>query len=187
MWALSPAGEIRSTSTTQPSPRWHGIRTGSSSRRAPLTAWAGNIWNARDGTLLCHLLENDNARLALSPDGATLATATAGELVLWNTAAWQPRWRTKTGAVDAVPVPAAFSPDGTLLAVALTRQEIQLLDPHTGNPLATLTAPLPLNLVTLRFSADGRHLAAQTLGPVIHLWDLHALRRELRALGLDWW
>ena len=145
-----------------------------------------NIWNARDGTLLHHLLENNNARLALSPDGATLATATAGELVLWNTATWQPRRRSKTGVVDAVPVPAAFSPDGTVLAVALTRQEIQLLDSHTGNPLATLTAPLPLNLVTLRFSTDSRHLAAQTLGPILHLWDLHALRRELHTLALDW-
>ena len=84
------------------------------------------------------------------------------------------------------PVPVAFSPDGTLLAVAATRQEIQLIEARTGDPLATLTPPLPMNLVTMRFSADSRHLAAQTLGPVIHVWDLHALRRKLRVPGLDW-
>lgn len=70
--------------------------------------------------------------------------------------------------------------------MAATRQEIQLLGRLTGDPLATLTPPLPLNLVTLRFSADSRHLAAQTLGTVVHLWDLPALHRELRGLGLNW-
>jgi hypothetical protein len=91
-----------------------------------------------------------------------------------------------TGETGGVPVPVVFSRDGTLLAVALTRQEIQLLDPRTAEPLATLTPPLPVSLETLAFSADGHHLAAQTEGPVIHLWDLHALRRELSALGLNW-
>ena len=144
------------------------------------------VWNAHDGSMLRHLIENKNADLAVSPDGHTLATATASELVLWDTATWQPRRRIASGMTSVVPVPVAFSPDGALVAVAATRQEIHLLDAHSGDPLATLTPPLPLNLVTMRFSADGRHLAAQTLGPVIQVWDLQALRSELRTLGLDW-
>ena len=142
--------------------------------------------NAPAGTKPRRLVENESAGLAVSPDAQTLATATAGELVLWNTATWEPRRRISTGLPAGVPVPVAFSPDGALLAVAATRREIALLDARTGEPLATLTPPLPLNLVTMRFSADGRHLAAQTLGPVIQVWDLRALRAELRALGLDW-
>ena len=142
--------------------------------------------NAQENSKVRHLIENEHAGLAVSPDARTLATATAHELVLWDTATWRPRRRIATGLPAGDPVPVAFSPDGALLAVAATRQEIHLLDARTGDPLATLTPPLPMNLVTMRFSADSRHLAAQTLGPVIHVWDLHALRRELRALGLDW-
>ncbi len=145
-----------------------------------------NVWNARDGTKLRDLIPIENAGLALSPDGTMLATATASELVVWDTATWQPRHRSATGITGTIQLPVTFSPDGRLLAVASTRQEIVLHDAHTFAPLATLTAPVPLNLVTLRFSRDSRQLAAQTLGPAIHLWDLHALRRELRALGLDW-
>ena len=145
-----------------------------------------NIWNVRDGTLRKPLIENENARLAVSPDGATLATSTASELILWDTASWEPRRRIATSIAGGVPLPVVFSADGTLLAFAATRQEVHLLDPHTGEALATLRPPVPLNLVTLRFSPDSRHLAAQTLGPVVHLWALNALRGELRKLGLDW-
>ena len=145
-----------------------------------------SVWNAHDGTKLRHLIEITNAALALSPDGTVLATATATELVLWDTATWQPRHRRQTGLSGTIPVPVAFSPDGRVLAAAMTRQDIMLCDVRTSEPFATLTAPMPLNLVTLRFSPDSRHLAAQTLGPVLHLWDLHALRRELQALGQDW-
>ena len=144
------------------------------------------VWNAHDGTMLKHLIHLENADLGVSPDGLTLATATASELVLWDAVTWQPRLRMPTGLTGGVPLPVTFSPDGSLLAVAATRQAIQLLDARTGDPLAMLTPPLPLNLVTLRFSADGRYLAAQTEGAVIHLWNLPALRQALRGMGLDW-
>lgn len=132
------------------------------------------------------LIPLDNADLAVSPDARTLATATGNELVLWDSTTWEPRRRMTSGLHSGVPVPVVFSRDGLLLAVALTRQEIHLLDAHTGDPLAILTPPFPVEHVALAFSADGRHLAARIEGPVIHLWDLHALRSELRAIGLNW-
>jgi WD40 repeat protein/tRNA A-37 threonylcarbamoyl transferase component Bud32 len=144
------------------------------------------VWNARDGSMLRHLIELDNAELALSADGRTLATATAAELILWDSATWQPRRRIATGLSGEDPGPVVFSRDGTLFAAALTRHEIHLFDPRTGDPLAILTPPVRVALETLAFSADGRCLAAQTLGPVIHLWELHTLRRELRTRRLDW-
>lgn len=145
-----------------------------------------SVWNARDGVLLRHLIKSENARPAVSPDGTTLATLTAGELVLWDTDSWQPRQRRAAHDMGAVALPIAFSPDGTLLAAALNMQDIHLLHPRTAATLAVLTAPVPLNLETLRFSADSRRLAAQTLGPVLHVWDFVALRGELQRLGLDW-
>ncbi len=162
---------------------WFSVR----GRWVAAASWHGlTVWNAHDGSLRRQLIKFESAALAVSPDGRTLATATARELVLWDTATWQPHRRMALGLSSGDPVPVAFSPDGALLAVAATREEILLLDALTGDPLATLTPPLPLNLVEMRFSADSRHPAAQTLGPVIHLWDLHALRIELRLLGLDW-
>ena len=47
--------------------------------------------------MLQHLIENENAALAVSPDGHTLATAIASELVLWDTTMWKPRQRIATG------------------------------------------------------------------------------------------
>ncbi len=145
-----------------------------------------SVWNARNGTKLHHLIERENAGLAVSPDGRMLATATPAELVVWDTATWKPRHRMEIGLSGTIQLPVAFSPDGRLLAVASNRQDIVLYDARTFAPQATLAAPVPLNIVTLRFSPDSRYLAGQTLGPVIQLWDLPALRLELGKLGLDW-
>lgn len=145
-----------------------------------------NVWDARTGRFTRQLVDRGNAALALSSDGKTLATATATELILWDTAGWEPRRRISTGLNGGVPLPVAFSPDDSILAFAATRQSIALLDAGTFRPVATLTAPIPLNMVALRFSRGGSHLAAQTLGPVIEVWDLATLRAELGKLGLGW-
>jgi hypothetical protein len=70
--------------------------------------------------------------------------------------------------------------------MAATRSEIRLLDAATGAEVATLTAPLPQNMISLVFSADGHYLAGHTLARIAHLWNLHALRRELTAMNLAW-
>ncbi len=46
--------------------------------------------------------------------------------------------------------------------------------------------PLPLGTLPLALSPDGRFLAANLDGRHLQLWDLVMVRRELRALGLDW-
>ena len=144
------------------------------------------IWDARDGRFVRQLISGENAQVAFSPDGRTLATATARECALWDTRSWQAQRRWPLGVSGGVPVPVTFSPDGRWLAVAATRSEIRLIDTRTGNELATLTPPLPQNLDSLVFSADGRYLAGHTLTRAAHVWDLHALRRELKAMKLAW-
>jgi serine/threonine protein kinase/WD40 repeat protein len=144
------------------------------------------IWNARDGRFIRQLISGDNAQLAFSPDGHTLATATPRECALWDTHSWQAQRRWPLGLSGGVPVPVTFSPDGLWIAVAATRSEISLFEVRTGNEVATLTPPLPQNLNSLVFSADGRYLAGHTLTRVAHIWDLHALRRELAAMKLEW-
>jgi WD40 repeat protein len=144
------------------------------------------IWDTRDGRLIRQLIAQDNARIAISPDGRTLATATPREWVWWDTDSWQPRRRVPLGLLGGVPAPVAFSPDGRLFAIAATRTDVDLLDAHTGEARATLTAPAPQNLNSLVFSGAGPYLAADTLARVVHLWDLRALRDELAVLKLDW-
>jgi WD40 repeat protein len=144
------------------------------------------IWDVRDGNLVHRLILGDNAQAAFSPDGRTLATATTRECALWETQSWQARRRWPLGLSGSVAVPVTFSPDGQQIAVAATRTEIRLVDARTGAELATLTSPLPQNLNSLIFSADGRWLAGHTLARAVHLWDLKSLRRELAAMNLAW-
>src|SRR5262249_3453006 len=49
-----------------------------------------------------------------------------------------------------------------------------------------LLAPDAHRIECLRFSPEGSQLAASTQGRVIQLWDLRAIRQELREVGLDW-
>jgi WD40 repeat protein len=144
------------------------------------------IWDAHTGSPVRQLISGNAAQVAFSPDGRTLATATPRECVLWSTDFWRPQRRWMLGLSGGVPVPVAFSPDGQWLAVAATRSEIRLFDLRTGNELATLTPPLPQNLDSLVFSADGRYLAGHTLARAAHVWDIHALRKELAEMKLDW-
>jgi len=144
------------------------------------------IWDARDGSFIRQLITGDTAQIAFSPDGGLLATSTTRECAWWETQSWRVRRRWPLALSGGVPVPVTFSADGQWLAVAATRSEIRLLDTRTGDELATLTPPLPQNLDSLVFSADGRYLAGHTLARVAHVWDLHALRRELAAMNLDW-
>ena len=85
-----------------------------------------------------------------------------------------------------VPAVIAFSPTGRLLALVSTREQIDLLDPESGQQLAALSAPVPDTLGCLVFSGNDRYLAAETASKLVHLWDLAALHRELAALKLDW-
>jgi hypothetical protein len=82
--------------------------------------------------------------------------------------------------------PLAFSGDGRLLAIARTPEVVQLVDPATGEEVATLTPPYLGPVSCLAFSPDGSHLAVARYDSLISLWDLRQVRRRLAASGLDW-
>jgi hypothetical protein len=72
-----------------------------------------------------------------------------------------------------------------MVAVGYGMSEVRLLRLETLEEIATLTAPEPGLILGLAFSPDGRQLFA-TVSNTVHAWDLHALRRALRDIGLDW-
>jgi WD40 repeat protein len=110
-----------------------------------------------------------DTRLAISPDGCTLAVALPGETLLLDAAAGTERVRLPTpGAAIAAVV---FSPDGRLLAVARTDGEIQLWDVPTG---ALLRGWHGHALVAwrVRFVGDGKRLASVgAFDGAIRLWE----------------
>jgi WD40 repeat protein len=68
---------------------------------------------------------------------------------------------------------AAFSPDGTTLAVGVTDGTVwlwSLADPAHPALIATLTGPAG-HVYSIAFSPDGRVLAAASNDGTVHLWD----------------
>jgi WD40 repeat protein len=126
--------------------------------------------------------ETVTVRLALSPDGRTIATAHAdGRLSLRDIRDEGGGQRYLDHAGGALV--SAFSLDGRSLALGRDQAGIMIFDVATRRPLTTLDVPLS-RLWCLAFSPDGRTLAAGTSkhGEIV-LWDLIAGRPSAKLRG----
>jgi serine/threonine protein kinase/WD40 repeat protein/tetratricopeptide (TPR) repeat protein len=153
--------------------------------------WRGSgvkVWDAAGRGPPRDLAVPGNAGVVFSPDSGWLLTGTGREFRLWRAGTWEPGPVIAREGAGDVPGPAAFSPDGSLLAVAASRSRVELLDPRGLELLARLQGPLSPTLANLRFSPDGSTLAVQPESERegIRFWDLHRIRARLAALGLDW-
>ncbi|MDY7076518.1 MAG: sigma-70 family RNA polymerase sigma factor [Chloroflexota bacterium] len=135
------------------------------------------IWQTLDGTLVNRLAERSSEvlGLAISTDDRLLALGGIG-------AAWI--WETEAGSftlVDSQEYPGsyvndlAFSPDGTILALALSDETVWLRrTPDSGNNDETL---LRLGghtgkVLSLAFAPDGKYLATGSEDNTLNLWQL---------------
>jgi len=126
------------------------------------------------GPMLSH--EDFVGGLALSPDGQTLAAATAGTLDgefmpyirLWNAGSGQAIGDLKTG--QQIPYSISFSADGNLLA-ASTDAYILIWNVPDQQQVAALTNPDGL-VNAVAFSPDGRTLASSSEGGQLALWQV---------------
>jgi WD40 repeat protein len=142
------------------------------------------VWELPAGRLVRELQVGSRALVAFRPDGRWLVISSTTEYQFWRVGSWEPGLRVPRRS--NVPGGMAFTPDGRVLAVVPAVQVLRLIDPDTGSELATLTPPRPSPVSEMRFSPDGSLLAVSTGGAVGYLWDLRLLRRELRAMNLDW-
>ncbi len=137
-------------------------------------------------------------RVALAPDGKTLATdGRAGQTLLWNTATGERRFAL-AGAPDGEDEAAravgslAFSPDGKLLAAGYGHpfahrpgrfpKVVKVWDAHTGAEVRTLAAH-DNTVPGLAFSHDGRLMATAGQDGVAKLWRVGTWAEERRLPG----
>jgi len=79
----------------------------------------------------------------------------------------------------------AFAPDSRTIALAAAYGTMRVLRVPTEEELYRLEIPEQIALNPLCFTADGAQLIAVGQSK-LYVWDLRALRRQLRELKLDW-
>jgi WD40 repeat protein len=129
--------------------------------------------------------ETGSSRVAFSPDGQWLGTSEQDKYRFWQVGSWTPGLVIPRDRLEPDPGPLAFSRDSRMLAIARSAWTVQLIEPATGEEIATLTAPDTQIINSLGFSPDARHLAVATNNHTIQLWDLQLIQRQLEELNLD--
>jgi WD40 repeat protein len=175
---LEPRDDVRSCSVS-PDGRW--VATGHHSNRQ---GFGATVWDARNGQEVKDFPLGNICQVGFSPDGKWLLT-TGGGARLWKVDTWE------EGPPVAPPGEGghfAFAPDGRVLALSGGGfSQVRLVKVDSGAEIARLTVPEQTPLVPTCFSPDGAQLVA--IGPesqLVYIWDLRALRAELKQLSLDW-
>lgn len=116
------------------------------------------------------------SQFEFSPRSDEVAVSSRGGVEFWSTTTWQ-RTRHLTNFTGIL-----YSPDARTLWHYTRFRASGLHDARTAEPLL----PLPAGTVPLAISRDGRHLAVSVDARRMQVWDLAEVRRQLRAIGLDW-
>jgi eukaryotic-like serine/threonine-protein kinase len=127
--------------------------------------------------------------VGFSPDGRWLVSCTANSSApgyyFWEVGTWKrgPFVSTPEISLRAAPV---FSPDGRLVALSVSPQQIRLAETATGRAIAHLSTLQPQGATPLAFSPDGTKLIASTNRKTAMMWELRRIRQQLRTMDLDW-
>lgn len=121
-----------------------------------------------------------------SPNGRWLGVSTSEQTEIWSLETDSRCYQIPRAPGQGTAGPLAFSSDSRILALTCATDAVHLMDASSGTRLVRLPNSR-LSLITdLSFSRDDRFLLVTTSSPLMYVWDLQALRRELRALQLDW-
>ncbi|HEY3915971.1 MAG TPA: ATP-binding protein, partial [Verrucomicrobiae bacterium] len=143
------------------------------------------VWDGRTGELAARL-NDDTSVVSFSPDGQWLGTAGMEHYSIWSAGGWNLMKSFPRDESTLTHGAMAFASPDSLLAVARTRQSVQLRDSTTDEPFCDLIPPVPQSVVTLRLALDASTLAASTPNDLVEIWRLDALRKQLAAMNLDW-
>lgn len=113
---------------------------------------------------------------AFSPAGDEVGVCSRNQVGFWRLGTWE-RLRTLTNFNRLL-----YQPDGRGWWLARDHREAGLYDPQTLD----LRLPLPLGMIPLAISPDGRRLVVSLDAQRLQLWDIGEVRRQLRQLGMDW-
>jgi WD40 repeat protein/serine/threonine protein kinase/Flp pilus assembly protein TadD len=131
----------------------------------------GDNW--REGTTLPG--HHWGPRLAISPDGQTLATGAHRNLKLWDLATGKERTEF-LGHKDII-LSVAFSPDGRTLATGSTDRTVKLWDVATGQELAEY--PHLAAVYSVAFLPDGKSITAADGYNTVKTWDVDPPKSEV--------
>jgi WD40 repeat protein/DNA-binding SARP family transcriptional activator len=142
------------------------------------------VWDAGSGELLQTFAGDPDtigANIAFSPDGELLAASWASQVLVWEMADGELRWRLPGRIVGMDTTDSlAFSADSARLAVANMDGQPKVWDMANGRELFALAGH---ESVTdgLAYSPDGRRLATGDSAGIVKIWDA-ATGRELATL-----
>ncbi|MEP6810480.1 MAG: hypothetical protein ABI992_09570, partial [Chthoniobacterales bacterium] len=129
------------------------------------------------GNQIAELPTGTASSVAFSRNGHWLAAGGITRSGLWRTSDWQQAVDFKQEALNP-----EFAARGDFLA-GVSDPDVSILRTSDGLNLGHLKCP---ENPTLHFCAGDRRLVMTATNTTSFVWDLRALRRELRATGLDW-
>lgn len=164
--ALSPDGKRLATSA------WHSDRV--------------HLWDTGTGRLIREWMVGQQTRVKFTPDSLELIVARSGEFQFLRVDTLEPTRRLKR-EIGLYAGDIAFAPNGQLMALEMAPAVIHLMEVLTGRTVARLTDPFGDRSNALCFSRDGtRLIAVSTYSGAVHIWDLRAIRTQLKTMDLDW-
>jgi serine/threonine protein kinase/WD40 repeat protein len=144
------------------------------------------VWNARTGEMVREWPFGGPQAVYFAPDSRTLIISRGDEFSFWDVNGWKPIRRLRRD-VAHYPGYVAFSPDGRLLALEMAPAVIHLKEIATGRTVARLEDPHGDRATWMAFTPDGTQLVTVAgYAKAIHVWNLRAIRKRLKAVDLDW-
>jgi WD40 repeat protein len=151
-------------------------------------SWNGDglhVWDTATGEPQAHLAAGEASAMgAFSPDGELLLVATFDEVSVVRTGSWQVERAFAREGPRRPSVPAAFSPDGSLVALGIGPARVRLMRVDGWETIADLEPADPRSLFHMRFLDEGSRLAVATTGHRLLIWNLGAAWEELVQRGL---
>ncbi len=142
------------------------------------------VWNTRTGLVVTNLPAGTSLAM-FSADSQWLGLSGVAQYHVFSTKDWS--------KVASIPRDESSFTHGTLaflgdgqVALARTRQSIQLRGARSEEKFLDLIAPVPQSVASIRVAQNGSVLATGSARDVIQVWRLDRVRQHLAAMNMDW-